>query len=264
MKTKLYDVNGKEKGSIELPKSFSSKIREDIVTKVIEVKKQMQPYGPNLLAGMKQSAKGKIRHRRHVWQTHYGRGLSRIPRKVMSRRGTQFNWEGAEVPFARGGKRAHPPKPIAKINTLKINKKEMQIAFNSALSATANPKYIVKRYKTINDEKDVNVPIVIEGKISELKSKDLIKAVKEILGKKLFSLAIKKRTQRAGKGKLRGRKYKSNAGLILVIGEKEKLKSNSFEVVNVNKLSVTDLAIGGLGRIAIYTENAIKYLEKKL
>jgi len=263
MKTTLYGIDGKEKGNIELPPVFSSKIREDIVFKVLEAKKHKQPYGPDLLAGMKQSAKGKMRHRRHVWQTHYGKGMSRIPRKVMSRRGTQFNWEGAEVPFARGGKRAHPPKPISMINTLKINKKELKIALASAISATANPKFVTKRYATLKDEKGVKAPVVIESNLSKLKLKELTKAIKEIIGENMFSLAIKKRTQRAGKGKSRGRRYKHNAGMVLVIGDKENFKSSTFDVVKADKLGVNDLAKGGLGRIAIYTQNAVKYLENK-
>ena len=113
MKSVLLDINGKEKGKIDLPKVFSAIIREDIVSNFLEIKKHKQPYGPNLLAGMKQSAKGKMRHRRHVWQTHYGRGISRIPRKIMSRRGSQFNWVGATVPQAVGGRKAHPPKILS-------------------------------------------------------------------------------------------------------------------------------------------------------
>ena len=38
MKAKLYDIKGKEKGTIELPKVFESEIRRDIVEKVLEAK----------------------------------------------------------------------------------------------------------------------------------------------------------------------------------------------------------------------------------
>ena len=124
MKTKLLDINGKEKGSIDLPKSFSKEIIEDIVAKILEIKKTGQPYAPSPVAGKQHSASGILIHRRHVWKSQYGRGMSRIPRKVMSRRGSQFNWVGAQVPSAVGGKRAHPPKVISRINTKKINKKD--------------------------------------------------------------------------------------------------------------------------------------------
>ena len=51
--------------------------------------------------------------------------------------------------------------------------------------------------------------------------------------------------------------------MILVLGDKEKLKTGLFEVKRANELSVMDLANGGLGRATIYTENAVKELENK-
>ncbi len=259
MKTKILDINGKEKSKIDLPKCFSVKPREDIVAKVLEAKKTKQPYGPNPRAGLQASASGKLVHRRHVWKSQYGRGMSRIPRKRMSRRGSQFNWVGAVSPNTRGGRRAHPPKPTSMINTLKVNKKEMQLAMFSALSATTDAKFIVKRYATL-DKLNKDVPFVVESKFTTLKVKDLMKAIEAILGKELMTIAVKKKTQRAGKGKMRGRKYKSNAGVLLVQGVNEKLKSMQFEIIRVNEIGVTDLARGGLGRLTIYTEDAVKYL----
>jgi len=257
MKAKLLDIHGKEKAKIDLPKCFSVKPREDIVAKVLEIKKTKQPYGNSPNAGAR-SASGNIVHRRHVWKSQYGRGMSRVPRKSMSRRGTQFNWVGAVSPNTRGGRRAHPPKASSMINTLKVNKKEMQLAMYSALSATTNPQFILKKYSTIK-KFDKEIPFIVEEKITSLKVKELIKALESILGKELMKLAIRKKTQRAGKGKMRGRKYKSNAGLLLVQGPKEKLKSNVIEIVNANELGITDLARGGMGRLTVYTENAIKY-----
>jgi len=86
-------------------------------------KKSQQPYAPSPVAGKQHSASGKIRHRRHVWKSHYGQGISRIPRKSVSRRGDRFNWIGAEISSTRGGRRAHPPKILSMINTKKITKK---------------------------------------------------------------------------------------------------------------------------------------------
>ena len=140
MKTKILDIKGNEKGTIELPKEFSIQVREDIVAKVLEARKTQQPYSPSPVAGKQHSAKGKIVHRRHVWRSGYGRGASRVPRKIFSQKGSKFNWEAAEVPFARGGMRAHPPKIEHFLKELKINKKELALAFASALSATASEK----------------------------------------------------------------------------------------------------------------------------
>jgi len=259
----ILDISGKEKERIDLPKIFSSNIRKDIVYKVLETKKNKQPYSPSPVGGKQASASGKMRHRRHVWQTHYGKGMSRIPRKVMSRRGTQFNWVGAEIPSTVGGRRAHPPKVISMINTRKINKKELKIAFSSAISATASERLVMKKYESINSEKLKNLPLIVESKISNLKTKEILNSLRSILGDKIFNVAIKKRKVRAGIGKMRGRKYKKNAGLLLVIGENENLKNSLVDVVSVKNLNVTNLANGGLGRLVIYTENAVKYLENK-
>ncbi len=263
MKTKILDINGQTKKTIELPKFFESEIREDIVSKVLEAKKRQQPYSPSPVAGKQHSAKGKIVHRRHVWRSGYGRGQSRVPRKIFSQKGTKFNWEAAEVPQARGGMRAHPPKVLHFQKELKINKKENKIAFESALSATANKKFIEKKYgriKNLNKE----IPFVVESEILNLKTKQFFESLKKILGEELFSISIKKKSIRSGRGKLRGRKHKSNAGALIVIGEKEKIKTNNFEVANPKTLNTSSLAEGGLGRITIYTENALNELNKRI
>ncbi len=263
MKSKVLDINGQAKKTIELPKVFESEIREDIVAKVLEAKKRQQPYSPSPVAGKQHAAKGKIVHRRHVWRSGYGRGQSRVPRKIFSQKGTRFNWAAAEVPQARGGMRAHPPKILHFFKKLKINKKENRIALESALSATGNKKFIEKKYgriKNLNKE----MPFVVESEILSLKAKQFFESLKKILSEDLFSVAIKKKTIRSGKGKLRGRKHKSNAGALIIIGEKEKIKTNNFEVANPKTLNTTALAEGGLGRLTIYTENAIKELGERL
>src|SRR3989338_59927 len=111
MKAHLYSKEGKQKSQIELPHQFSVNVRNDLVQKLINslVFISSQPYAPNPEAGKRHSASGIISHKRHDWKGHYGRGISRIPRKIMSRRGTQFFWIGAEISSARGGRRAHPP-----------------------------------------------------------------------------------------------------------------------------------------------------------
>ena len=263
-KIQIYDIKGSATKTIESPKFFDAEVRGDIIFKVLEAKKTWQAYGPNLMAGNNYSASGILKHHRKVWKSQYGRGISRVPRKIMTRRGSQFNWVGATVPNCRGGRRAHPPKAVSMINTNSINKKEMRLALVSALSATGKGSYISKRYATLNDVKIENVPYVVESAITTLKTKELLLVVKNILGETLFPLAVKKRTQRAGKGKSRGRKYKSTAGLLIVLGKDEKIKTTAFDVIAAEKVSVLDLAIGGPGRITLYTEKAIAELEAKL
>jgi len=264
MKANLLNINGKKIKDIELPIFFSQKIRADLISKVIEIKKNKHPYSPSPIAGKQHSASGKIVRRRHVWKSGYGRGASRVPRKVMSKKGSQFNWVGAEVPSVRGGRRAHPPKILSMFNTKKINKKELRIAFISAISATANKEEIVKKYQKLRNIKIKEFPLIVESKITLLKTKELIQSVKQILGEELFSSAIIKKKIRSGRGKLRGRKYKKNAGLLILIGKKEKIKTNMFDIVNVDNLGISDLAKGGQGRLVLYTKNAITEIEARL
>jgi large subunit ribosomal protein L4e len=263
MKTKVYTIEGKAGKELALPKFFETKVREDLIQKIVEAKKVWQPYGPKPNAGNSYSASGIMKHHRKVWKSQYGQGRSRIPRKIMSVRGSQFNWVGATVPNTRGGRRAHPPKVLSMVSLPGINKKELKLALMSAISASANEKYLKKKYPSIKEEKISEVPFVIESKIEKLKTKEFLDVLKKILGENIFNIAIKKKTIRAGKGKLRGRKHKSNAGMILVVGEDEKIKTKGFDIKSASKLSVVDLAQGGVGRVVVYTEKAIKDLEDR-
>ncbi|MCX8158702.1 MAG: 50S ribosomal protein L4 [Candidatus Pacearchaeota archaeon] len=252
IKTTLYSSAGTKKEEISLPEIFSSKIREDICAKLFEATKEIQPYAPFAEAGKRHSASGTISKRRHKWKGSYGKGISRVPRKKMWRRGNQFYWIAAEVSSVRGGRRAHPPKLIKKLK--KINKNEIKLAIASAIASTANKQIILSRYSSL---KEINPPYVIEELPS--KTKDLIASLEKIFGS-AFSIAMKNKKVRAGKGKARGRKYKSNAGLLIVIGKDEHAKFKGIDIVKSNELSISDLY--PLGRLTIYTKKAIKDLEE--
>ncbi|PIN90153.1 50S ribosomal protein L4 [Candidatus Pacearchaeota archaeon CG10_big_fil_rev_8_21_14_0_10_32_14] len=261
----IMDNDGKKVKEIDMPSYFESPIREDIVFKVLETKKHRQPYAPSLVAGKQHAAKGKVNHRRHVWRSGYGRGASRVPRKIFSRRGTQFNWTAAEIPFARGGMRAHPPKVIALINTSKINKKEMDMALRSAISATASQDRIVKKYKTLSvkDFESKQLPFVVEDKVFDSKIKELSSSIKKIVGENIFNVSLSKKSVRSGIGTRRNRRYKKTAGLLIVTSSKEKIKSKVYDWKDAKTLGVVDLAEGEPGRITIYTESAIKELNER-
>lgn len=254
MKSQLYSPKGEKKSQVELPKVFSTKVREDIVKKYYEVDKFIHPSSPALRAGLRQVASGIISHKRHDWKGHYGRGISRVPRKIMSRRGTQFYWVAANIPGARGGRRAHPPKGIGKEK--KMNKKEMLLAFNSAFAATAQKEFLLKRYASL--EALEHAPFVIES--IPAKTKDFKNTIKSIFGEN-SELAFKNREVRAGKGKSRGRKYKSNAGVLIITGSTEKTKLSGFDIMPLAEVSIADLY--PLGRLTIYTQKALEELSKE-
>jgi large subunit ribosomal protein L4e len=259
MKVKLFDKAGKEKGSIDLPKSFSSGIRTDILAKVFDAQRGLyaQNYGAKEGAGAQYSASGISKKKRHDWKATYGKGISRIPRKIMSRHGASFNWIGATVSNARGGRRPHAPR--AEKNLFKkINKKELLIAFYSALAGTVDPMSLEKKY----GEK-IDGGFIFDEKILEVKTKDFVEVMKRVFGdtvKRVF----KEKSIRAGIGKLRGRKYKSNAGLLFVVASDEDMKRKGIEIVGVNDLTINDLSPNGEpGRLTCYTEKAIKEIGER-
>ena len=258
MKATIYNLSGHKKGETELPEIFRNKIREDIVLKLFEAERfsAKQRYSPFKEAGKRHSASGTISHRRHEWKGHYGKGISRVPRKTMWRRGTQFYWIGAEAASTRGGRRAHPPRVDRREG--KINKKEKIIAMHSAFAATAHENYILKRYSSL-DKLNIKFPIIIES-ANKIKTKEFIKFLQNLLGE-MFNLAIKRKSIRAGKGKSRGRKYKSNAGILLIMGKDENMKMTGIDIKKTNEVNVMDLY--PLGRLTIYTEKALEELGGK-
>ncbi len=260
MKTQILDINGKKAKEITTD-LFEEPIREDIIFKVIEAERIWQPYSNYYWAGMDRSASGNIRHKRHSWKSDREKGIPRIPKKIFWRRGTQFSWGGAIIPSVKGGRRAHPPKN--KLNLKKINKKELRKALLSALVYSSSIKELKKKYTSLKDKKiEISLPIIVDEKILLLKTKDFLESLNKILGD-FKDVAIQKKSVRAGRGKSRGRRYKKNAGLLFVISKNEKKDIKGIDVIKTDKLSVTDLATGG-ARLTMFTENAIKDLEKYL
>lgn len=256
MKATLYDISGKKKKEIELPSLFDTSVRQDIVAKYVEADRYFQPHSLHPEAGKRHSASGTISHKRHDWKGQYGKGISRTPRKALWRRGVQFNWVGAEVSNTRGGRRPHSSQGIRRIR--KMNQKEAKLAFNSAFAATAKGMYLVERYGRVT-KAPASLPFVIESKIENIKSKEIFMGLKAMLGD-LFELALSRKAVRAGKGKLRGRRYKMSAGLLLVTGSKESVKLSGIQVTPVSELVISDLY--PLGRLTVYTEKALEELAK--
>jgi len=258
MKAQILNTDGKKIKEINT-KLFEEPIRKDIISKVVEAEKIRQAYAPKLYAGMNRSASGLASKRRHVWKSDRGKGLSRIPRKVMWRRGTQFNWVGAIVPSTKGGRRAHPPKGLFPVR--KINKKEYIKALLSSLTCTNSAEELKKKYTSFSGRNiNLALPLIVEKKILLLNTKQFFESLDKILGE-LSEIAIPQKSKRAGIGKMRGRKYKKNAGLLFVIGKDEKKSMKGIDIVNSDNLMVSDLASNG-ARLTLFTEKAVEELEK--
>jgi len=262
-KLQIIDANGNKSKEIST-EIFSSEIRPDIVQKIAEIERfsEKQPNAPYLWSGMQTSASGNVKHNRHVWKTDRGRGTSRYPKKRMSDKGSHFVWVAAAIPGVRGGRRAHPPKVLRADS--KINKKEMLFALKAALAMSASAEEIKKKYSSLgNAELKIKLPIIVDSKITNLKAKQFFSFLEKALGENLSQIAVPQKSIRAGAGKMRGRKYKQNAGMIIVFGNKENAKISGVASVKAGNLKIRDLVENG-ARLAMFTEEAVKDLENKL
>lgn len=249
MKLKVLNINKTETTSLDLPRQFYEPVREDLIRKAFLViqSNNRQPYGASPEAGKRASA--ELSRRRKKYRGAYGMGISRVPRKILSRRGTRMHWVGAFAPGTVGGRRAHPPKAEKKWS-LKINKTERRKAIRSAIAATINVDLVKVRGHNAPD----NYPFIIDDKISR---SDKTKQLKETLAK----LGFEKELVRT--------KSRDRTGLLLVTANDEikaTINIPGFDTVKVSNLNVELLAPGGVpGRMTIFTQSAIKELaEKKL
>ncbi len=263
MKAKILDLTGKETGEIELPEQFNESVREDLIKRAVLAiqSHKRQAYGSDPEAGMKQSA--KLSKRRKSYRGSYGFGISRTPRKILSRRGTRFGWVGAVAPNTVGGRRSHPPK-AEKNWREEINTKERRKAIRSAISASVNLDLVNKRH---NIEK-TNVPLVLDNKFESLKKTKEVMDVLNNLGLKIELERASRKKIRCGKGKMRNRPYKRKIGPLVSIGKDQGIINSckniaGVQVVNVKDLNAELLAPGTQpGRLVIWTENAIKSLKE--
>jgi large subunit ribosomal protein L4e len=261
MKAKICTNKGEKGKEINLPKQFSEEIRTDLIKRAvlaIQANKR-QPYGGFLRAGLDYSA--TLSRRRRDYRGSYGKGISRVPRKVMVRRGTQFIYTGAVISGTVGGRRAHPPKS-EKVWEQKINKTERRKAIRSAIAATLDKELIKER-----GHKFIEVPIIIEKLEDIQKTKDLKQLLIKLGLEKELERSSKKKI-RSGKGKIRGRKYKTAVGPLMVIEKNSpivKAASNlaGFDVCTVDSLNAELLAPGTYpGRLTIWSLASIEKLEK--
>ena len=228
-KAVVLNLDGSKKRELELPECFSGFVRNDLILKVHEAMKHKQPYAPFILAGMQASASGIIKHARRKWKTAYGYGISRVPRKIFSRRGSRFSWQAATIASARKGRQAHPPKVEAMQKFKSINKKEKKLALKSAIAATSSAEILKKKYPKI---KEINFPLIFDSAITQLKTKELIALIKKFLP------------------------YNN---ILIILGSKEGMKAKIFDTARANMLSLKQLSDeGSPGKLAIYTENAIE------
>jgi large subunit ribosomal protein L4e len=267
-----YIVEITDGKNLTLPSVFESEIREDLVRSAVHASRanRRQAYGHNEHDGKRAPQPG-MKHSVEWWGK--GRGVSRIMRKTGQR-------TGAQNPHTRGGRRAHGPK-VAKDWSQKLNSKQRTLARNSAIAASINPEMVSSRGHNFDDK--VRFPIVIDGykesrgestEKYDLESLPLQNSTRKFvammkglgLGEDL-DRAKSGRTIRAGKGTMRGRKYRTPKSLLLVVAGRDGLHKAArnvpgVDVVAAKDLCAEDLAPGGdMGRLTGWTKAAIEAME---
>ncbi|MHC1566705.1 MAG: 50S ribosomal protein L4 [Candidatus Syntropharchaeia archaeon] len=246
MKGEVIDLSGNIVDVITLPAVFEEPYRPDLIKRAVLAAQanRLQPYGPNKYSGMRTSAES--------WGT--GRGMSRVPRiKTGSR--------AARVAQAVGGRKAHPPKP-EKILREKINKKERIKAIRSAIAATINEEIVRKRGHRFS----AKLPIIVEDDLEKLEKTRDVQRFFEVAGVWEDVLRAKKKKIRAGKGKMRGRRYKRKRSVLVVVSNDNGIRKAArnlpgVDCVKVEELNAELLAPGTHpGRLTIWTRSAISRL----
>lgn len=249
----VYSLEGDIVKTIELPLIFQSEIRHDLIRRAVTAfqANRRQPYGSAPHAGMRHSVR---------WSGK-GQGVSRVPRI----RGTMI---GAQAPGTVGGRRAHPPRTQA-IWTKKINLQERRLARNAALAALKDPALVSLRGHRFKEE--LSLPVVIEDGIESLQpdggaTREGLQILNHLGLSPDIERAKEGRHIRAGRGKMRGRRYRQPRSVLIVVKETDHVRRlfgnlPGVEVVSPASLNAEVLAPGGdPGRLAVFSEAAIEIL----
>lgn len=247
MKAQVRSIDGGIVEEVELPKVFDAEYRPDLIRKAVLAiqSTRFQPHGSNPYAGIRTSADS--------WGS--GRGVSHVPRIKNGSR-------AARVPQARGGREAHPPV-VEKVLREKINKKEKRKAFESAVAATVSLDLLRSR----GHRYDGMLPLVVADDLGRLeKTAEVIAALTAVGVYGDVERSKESKKVRAGRGKLRGRRYKQRKSVLIVTAERPLRAAANLpgvDVVEVSRLNTEQLAPGTqAGRLTLWTVSALKRLEE--
>ncbi len=253
----VYDLEGKVVEKITLPKIFKTTYKPEVIKKAFLVIRSIrrQPYGADPLAGKRSSA--HYHGKRHYRYTMMNREMARMPR-IHGNVGF-LSLTARVAPHVVKGRKAHSPKAEKKW-AKKINAKEYLLALKSSIAASSVPELVKQRHSL---EKS---PIIFVDDFASLKkTKDVFSVLKTIISSELERCKIKK--VRAGKGKMRGRRYKRKKGPLIIVPESSPLIKSAknipgIDVATLNNLDIELLAPGGqAGRILILTKSVLNELE---
>ncbi|QGA80988.1 50S ribosomal protein L4 [Candidatus Nanohalobium constans] len=245
----------------DLPNQFNERVRPDIIKRAnLSIKsKKRQQYGADPEAGLRHVVYWK--KQQNAYRGQKGKGMSRTPRKIRVRRGSQIYGDGAEAPNTVGGRTAHPPKS-QKDFTEEINDKERRKAIRSAIAATADEELVSEKHDYEGD-----LPLVEED-LSGIQKTQELKETLEDLGLEDELDRVSEKKVRGGMGANRGRKYVRKVGPLVVTAEDEGISDAASNLAGVehskvDQLNAEKLAPGATpGRLTVWSTKAVEKLEE--
>jgi len=256
MKAKVFSMDGQLVEEVELPQVFDTEVRPDVIGRAVMSARtaRIRPWGADTMAGKRTSAE--------TWGK--GFGVSRV-RRVKGRGGGAAG-QGAFAPHTVGGRKAHPPK-VEEVIHESINKKERRLAIRSAIAATKNRKLVASRGHKIEEVKEL--PLVLTDDLEAMKKTSDVKVVLKKLGVwGDVERVVASKKVRAGRGKMRGRRYRQAVGPLLVVAKDNGVVKSArnipgLDVSTVASLNTELLAPGGVpGRLTVWTKGAIQKLSE--
>ena len=141
------------------------------------------------------------------------------------------------------------------------------MAVRSAIAATCNEDLVITRGHIFMTEE---LPIVVDNAFENLsKTKDVVSFFETIGVYEDVMRAKLGRSIRAGRGKMRGRKYKNRKSLLVVTGNEAAValaarNLSGVDITDVANLNAELLAPGThAGRLTVWTKSAIEQLAQK-
>jgi len=254
----VFTAEGEEESvasTLPMPGVFLAPVRPDVVHQVHVglSKNKRQAYCVNKYAGKAVSAAS--------WGT--GRAVSRIPR--VQGGGTHRSGQGAFGNMCRGGRMFAPTKTWRKWHQ-KVNVTQKRYAVASALAASAVPALVMARGHKIDELPEV--PLVVSNAVeTTTKTAAAVALLKKVGAYTDVEKVISSKTMRAGKGKMRNRRFTQRRGP-LVIYETDNGITRAFrnipgvELACVTRLNLLQLAPGGhMGRFCVWTQGAFARLD---
>jgi len=248
----IFNANGDIIGEVELPSIFYYAIRRDLINRAYlsAFTAMLQPKGRDPLAGKRTTAR--------FWGVGYG--LARVPRLP--------NGTARFVASTRKGHIAFPPRPDRNIHE-EVNEKERVMAILSALAATSRIELVKERGHIFTCEK---LPVIVTGDVENTVSK--AREAKVLLEKigvwSDIERSYEKIGIRAGKGKMRGRRYVEPNSVLFILSKysvplaKAVRNFPGVDIATPRNLSVLHLAPGGVpGRLTVISVPALEELGEK-